>query len=101
MADRAHLVRLTKQLADDGKLLESGWIGMRLACIPDNAPVEQLRSMRLAYMAGAQHAFSSMMNMMDEGQEPTEADMAKMDLLHKEIQAFTGELEAWAKEGKG
>ena len=32
MADRNHLERLHDELADSGKLIESGWVGMRLAC---------------------------------------------------------------------
>ena len=97
MADRAHLVRLTKQLADEGKLIEAGWVALRLTCIPDNAPAVQLHEMRLAYMAGAQHVFSSM----DEDREPTENDLAKLDLLHKELAAFQGELELWVAKTKG
>lgn len=97
MADRAHLQRLTKELADKGKLIEAGWVALRLAAIPDRAPEIQLREMRMAYMAGAQHLFSCMMSIMDEDREPTDADMNRMDLIHKELEAFRSELEQWAK----
>ena len=101
MADRTHLERLTKQLADEGKLIESGWVGLRLACIPDNAPAVQLREMRMAYMAGAQHLFASMMGMLDPEPHETPDDMRRMDLLHQELEAFRGELELWVAEEKG
>jgi hypothetical protein len=101
MADRAFLERLTKQLANEGKLIEAGWVAMRLAAIPDNAPAIQLQEMRLAYMAGAQHLFASMIAILDDDREPTDADMARMDLIHKELEAFRSELELWVAKAKG
>ena len=101
MADRAFLERLTKQLADEGRLIEMGWVALRLQCIPDNAPATQLQEMRMAYMAGAQHLFASIMGTLDADEEPTEADMKRMDLIHKELEAFRTELELWASQAKG
>lgn len=92
MADRAHLERLTKQLADDGKLIEAGWIGLRIATGLISAPADQLDEMRKAYMAGAQHLFSSIMTFLDEGEDPTEADMNRMSLIAAELEAFGDEL---------
>lgn len=97
MADRAHLQRLTKELADNGKLIEAGWVALRLAAIPDRAPEIQLREMRMAYMAGAQHLFSSMISILDADKEPTAGDVARVELIHKELEAFRSELEQWAK----
>lgn len=92
MANRAHLERLTKQLADDGKLIEAGWIGMRIAAGLTDAPAVQLDEMRKAFMAGAQHLFSSIMTMLDEGAEPTDADLNRMSLIAVELEAFGDEL---------
>src|SRR5215207_2685345 len=92
MADRAHLERLTKKLADDGKLIEAGWIGLRIATGLTDAPADQLDEMRKAFMAGAQHLFSSMMTFLDEGEELTDADMNRMSLIVAELQAFGDEL---------
>ena len=101
MADRHFLEQLTKRLADDGKLIEAGWVSMRLHAIPLNAPADQLHEMRLAFMAGAQHLFASMIGMLDP--EPTETpdDMKRMDLIHQELEAFRGELELWVVKEKG
>lgn len=101
MADRAFLERLTKELADKGKLIEAGWVALRLNCIHPNAPPEQLQEMRMAYLAGAQHLFSSIVATMDEDKEPTPADLNRMELIHKELEAFTGELKSWASKGLG
>ena len=101
MADRAFLERLTKQLANDGKLIEAGWVALRIQCIPHNAPAIQLQEMRMAYMAGAQHLFSSMIGMLDADAEPTDADIHRMDLIHRELEAFRSELELWTAQTKG
>ncbi|HYI27585.1 MAG TPA: hypothetical protein VD863_07005 [Bradyrhizobium sp.] len=94
MADRAYLERLTRQLADDGRLIEAGWVGLRLAAIPLDAPLIQLDEMHKAYMAGAQHLWASIMTMLDAGAEPTEGDMRKMSLIAAELDAFADKLMA-------
>lgn len=88
MADRAHLERLLRELTDKGKLIEAGWIGLRIAAIPLDAPAVQLEEMRNAFFAGAQHLFSSIMTILDEGEEPTKGDLTRMDLIEKELQSF-------------
>jgi hypothetical protein len=98
MADREFLVRLTRQLMDDGKLIEAGWTALRIACIPLNAGPDQLREMKLAFMAGAQHLFSCVIGL-DDGVEPTGDDMRRMELIHAELEAFADELKAWAARG--
>ena len=94
MADRQYLEMLSRKMADEGKLIEAGWVGMRLACIPGDAPAVQLAEMRFAFMAGAQHLFTSMLTILDPDDEPSEADMRKMELIDAELQAFGKELEA-------
>lgn len=92
MADREFLVRLTRELMDQGKLIEAGWVSLRMHTIPLNAPAGQLQEMRMAFMAGAQHLFSSMMAGLDPDAEPTEADTRRMDLIDAELEAFAKEL---------
>lgn len=88
MADRAFLERLSRELVDQGKLMEAGWVGLRLAAVPDDAPKVQLQEMRMAFFAGAQHLFSSIMGVLDAGEEPTEADLRRMELIDAELRAF-------------
>lgn len=92
MADRAYLERLTRQLADDGRLLEAGWISLRLAAIPLDAPAIQLDEMHKAYMAGAQHLYASIMGFLDAGEEPTDDDMRRMALIDKELRDYADKL---------
>ncbi|MGY3278086.1 hypothetical protein [Bradyrhizobium sp. S3.7.6] len=88
MADRAYLQRLSKELADRGKLIEAGWIGYRLAVLPDTAGKVQLDETHLAFFAGAQHLFTSMMTIMEPGAEPTNADLNRMGQIHDELADF-------------
>ena len=92
MADRQFLEQLTKRLADDGKLIEAGWVSLRLHAVPLNAPPVQLEEMRNAFMAGAQHLFASIMTVLDPGTEPTDADMERMSMIADELDAFGKEL---------
>ena len=77
MADAEFLKKLTVTLTDEGKLMEAGWISLRLATGLESAQADQLREMRMAFFAGAQHLFAPIMAVMDEDAEPTEADMRR------------------------
>lgn len=88
MADRAFLERLSRDLTDKGMLIESGWIGLRLACDLEDAPKIQLEEMRNAFFAGAQHLFTSIMTILDPGAEPTAKDLERMDQIDRELKAF-------------
>ncbi len=93
--------RLTKDLADQGKLVEAGFAAFALYVIPKDAPPLQLSEMRLAYMAGAEHLFSSIMNILDPGSEPTAADLKRMDLIDREIAEWRGKLSERVQPSQG
>jgi len=85
-AERAAL-DLTHKLANDGRLIEGGFAAFVL--------VNKIRTtdpalvwMRDAYMSGAEHLFSSIMAMFDEGSEPTDADTDRMNKISDEIDAW-------------
>lgn len=88
--EAAHHV--TREFLDRGKLIEAGWAAFAYLVIPKDAPPAQLREMRLAFMAGAEHLFSSITSQLDEGAEPTDADLRRMDLISKEIDEWRGRL---------
>lgn len=79
---------LGRKLADDGKLIDAGWVGLRKVWLPADAPPEQVTELRKAFMAGAAHLFTSIMNVLDDDREPTEADLRRMDQIDKELEAF-------------
>jgi hypothetical protein len=92
MRDRL-LSEMTKQLADEGRLIEVGWVGLMQLAIPENAPPVQIREMRMAFMAGAQHLFASIMAVLEPGDhEATETDMRRIELIAAELDAFRAEL---------
>lgn len=86
---RLDLERLSRELTDQGRLIEAGWIGLRISAIPREASATQLEEMRNAFFAGAQHLFSSIITILDPGDvEPTEADLARMSLINTELNTF-------------
>lgn len=93
MTERADLERFTKELIDQGKLIEAGWISLRIAAIPEDAPPIQLQEMRNAFFAGAQHLFASIITVLDPDEEPTADDMKRMELIDEELRAFIQDFE--------
>jgi hypothetical protein len=87
------IVELTKRLTDEGKIIEAGWVSLKLMALPDNAPQAQLDDMRDVFFAGAQHLFGSLVSLMDQGEEPTDADMRRMDLIDLELKTFIADFQ--------
>jgi hypothetical protein len=78
---------------DRGKIIEMGFAAMLMQAYPDwqEMDKQQRDQLRFAFFAGAQHLFGSMMGSLDPGQEPTEQDMRRMDLINHELGAFIEE----------
>jgi hypothetical protein len=82
---------VTSSLVDDGKIIEAGWIALRVQSIPDEASAVQLDEMRNAFFAGAQHLFASINSILDPGEEPTEKDIRRMESIASELDRFIEE----------
>lgn len=82
---------LTRVATDKGKLLETGFAAF-LALMAPKAPPEQVAEMQIVFMAGAEHAWSSIMNLLDPDAEPTAADLRRMELIQREIDEWRGKL---------
>lgn len=81
--------KLTRQLMAEGKILEGGWAAFQLLMMHPKAGSAQINDMKIAYFAGAEHLWSSLMAGLDrDDQEPTAADERKMDLISKELDNF-------------
>jgi hypothetical protein len=93
MVDRDYLQRFERELVDKGKLIEAGWVGLWLACIPLDAPQIQIEEMRNAFFAGAQHLFSCITDILEPDAEPTDKDIKRMDLIDQELRAFIRDFE--------
>ena len=82
-----------KEFVDRGQLIEAGWAALRATWLSPNAPPNQVKAMRYAYMAGAQHLFASIMGVLDAGEEPTAGDLHRMELISRELTAFYDEVQ--------
>ena len=100
-AMRSELEKLTRSLTDKGLLVEAGFVGLRAAAMSPDAPQIQVDEMRMAFMAGAQHLFASIMTILDPGEEPTNADLRRMDLIDKELRAFGESFQLQHTQTKG
>lgn len=85
---QAKMQQLMKTAADQGRLIEAGWLSLRLAAIDPDASEHEIETMRTAFFAGAQHLFVSLMGVMDEGAEPTDADMQRLVKINSELDEF-------------
>lgn len=88
--------RLSHKLADEGLLIKAGFIGYMAACFPDAehqpGPL-QAQALQDAFMAGSVHLFASIMVVLDPGDEPTERDFQRLDLINKELNEYREMLE--------
>jgi len=101
MVDKQQIaIELTKKLADEGKLIEAGFAAMQVLML-QNASAAQVRDMRIAYMAGAEHLFRSITAVMDPGLEETERDMRRMTLINDELERWRGLLASHLGHGGG
>jgi len=91
MADKQFLDRLSKELVDKGQLIEAGFVSMRAACMDPKSPPDQVREMRMAFFGGAQHLFGSIMKILEPGEEPTDNDMKRLDLIDAELKKYIAE----------
>ncbi len=97
--DRHALEQMARNLTDKGKLIEAGWIGLRIAAIPADAPQAQLDEMRNAFMAGANHLFFSIMQILDPGEDETPGDLRRMAMIEGELNSFGEELKLRLHKG--
>jgi hypothetical protein len=102
MIPRADLEKLLVDLTERGLLIEAGFVSLRLAALDPTAPDIQITEMRMAFFAGAQHLFTSIMSILEPGsEEPTEKDMLRMDLIHRELDKFGRDFELRHLPSKG
>lgn len=85
---RSVVDEVTKRFTDEGKIIEAGWASLKIMVIPADASETQLHEMRMAFFAGAQHLFGSIMSILDPGEESTENDLKRMELISDELQRF-------------
>lgn len=85
--------RLEQRLADQGLLIEAGWVGFRRMVLPAATGDAQVRDMQLSFFAGAKHLFDSVMHVLEPGNEVTAADMRAMESIVAELETFKDEMQ--------
>jgi hypothetical protein len=69
-------------------LLGSEWLGYRESVIPKDAPRVQVVESRRAFYAGAHSLLCLLARLLGPGAAPTQADLALMDQIKAELDAF-------------
>lgn len=87
---------MTHRLVDEGLLIRAGFLGYLVAAFPDGCPEAQRHEMEQAFMAGSLHLWRSVMSFLDPGEEPTDKDLRRMDLIEKELGRYEEVLKARA-----
>jgi hypothetical protein len=94
MKTQAEWQEIARNLTDRGRLIEAGFVALRFGVMDADAPPIQIEEMRLAFFAGAQHLFSSIMSILEPGAEPTKQDLKRMDLIAAELNEFLEQFKA-------
>ncbi len=81
--------RLSRQLIENGRLIEAGFT---LRIMPIAADPEQMEALRNAFFAGAHHLFTTVCAVMDPSTpELTAADLKRMEEIEAELTTFIRE----------
>lgn len=79
---------LARELIDQGKLIEAGFHLFLQYSFPPGMPAAQRDELRTAFFSGSQHLMGAIMGALDGGDDPTPADLQRMDQIAAELDAF-------------
>lgn len=85
---RAAAEQMSHTLADEGRLVEAGWVSFKAAVMPPDAPELQVEGMRVGFYAGCSHLFSAIMIILNPSGAERERDLNRMGQIHAELEAF-------------
>jgi hypothetical protein len=86
--ERTRMESLCRELADQGKTIEAGWLAACLTLIPVEAPDSHVAMLRRAFYFGADHLFCSIMTIVEGHERPTEQDLGRVSAIHRELERF-------------
>jgi len=75
------------------KYIETSWNSYREMVVPKDAGTNQLNETRQAFYSGACTLFTSIMLVLDPGEEPTDRDMQRLSDIQSEIDSFGAALD--------
>jgi hypothetical protein len=90
LLDDVTLERITKQMMDEGRVLEAGWTGFRVLCLPADIQRKQEDTLRRIYFIGAKCLMTAL-----------EASLQSDDSLRPQRMAqLRAELDRWDALGR-
>ncbi len=81
-------------MPDKERLIEESWLSYREQVIPKDAPAMQVTECRRAFYAGARGLFSTIMNILEPGEEATDGDLATMSSIEAELNRYVAQVRA-------
>ena len=97
---RALVDKINAVAADSGSMVETGFAAYCAIVLPGADKAEKDRH-RIAFFAGAQHVFATLIGVMSDHDDPTPADLMRMDKLHAELETFAGDMRALLAPPRG
>jgi hypothetical protein len=88
------LQAIARRLADEGKLIEAGWLIHRQMLLPDVRLISDIDRYKDTWDASAQHLFCCIFDMMEGGDDETPNDLRRMDNVNAEVMAIFRRLNA-------
>jgi len=70
------------------RFVEEGWKAYRRLMLPADAGTKSVRALRRAYFSGAAVLFTTIMETLDPGDEPTQADLDRITDIDNELREF-------------
>lgn len=84
---RRLVTEIEKQMIADGKLVAAGFVAFDMMFLePASASEREKNFAQWAFFSGAQHLYASMLDTLDEGTEPTNADLDRVEKIHNELE---------------
>lgn len=76
------------------QVIEKSWLSYRTECIHAEAGQLQLIESRRAFYAGARALLTAITDILEPGEEATDADIAMLEAIHVELNDFMDALKA-------
>ena len=83
--------RVARAMVDQGNLLLGGFEILRRMVMSPDAPQIQVEEMRMAFMAGAQHLWGALFQLLNPDQsseEPTPEELNRLEMIQKELEQW-------------
>jgi hypothetical protein len=88
LTNEQYAQKLTEALANSGMLIYGGWKLFEKAFIPPIVSDQQRHDMMIGFIAGADHLWYSLLATTQPGDDLTEGEEKRMEMIENELQTF-------------